>query len=220
LLEGYGIRMNRDAVIDSRSNLRIPIATESGDQAVVRHCGIVLVANSPSDSHPPLDGGFVPFFRMDQVHFPFASSLTLVPNKQPSDVKALAVARTTPESSVETGATVDMAISEKCPRRPPLESRIVAAVVEGRLASAFGPSSNVRAPEPSRVFVVSSSEFLTNPFAYAHDPSQSDKVLLVLGNAYTKNLVSTILSFKNTIDWMVSEDDLLEASRRSISRAR
>ena len=63
------------------------------------------------------------------------------------------------------------------------------------------------APTASRVVVIASSLFLTNPFAYAGNPSAgvggSDE-LRVLAQPYARdNLTSTILSVKNTLDWMI-----------------
>ncbi len=85
-----------------------------------------------------------------------------------------------------------------------------------------------RAPAESRVLVVSSSEFLTNPFAYAGNGPDlggqfqmfgavgGDPQLLMFAQPYTKYLTSTILSFKNTLDWMAGDSDLVAASAKLI----
>jgi hypothetical protein len=84
------------------------------------------------------------------------------------------------------------------------------------------------APEPSRVLVISSSLFLTNPFAYAGNGPElggqfqmfggvgGDQDLQQIGGAYTKHLTGTILSFKNTLDWLAGDADLLAASAKLI----
>jgi hypothetical protein len=66
---------------------------------------------------------------------------------------------------------------------------------------------------------VSSSLFLTNPFAYAGNgpgAGSNDPQLLMLAQPYTKHLTSTIISLKNTLDWMMGDDDLAAASAKLV----
>ena len=75
----------------------------------------------------------------------------------------------------------------------------------------------VCAPAKSRLFVVSSSEFLTNPIAYAGNgpelgPPRGDPDLPMFAGPYTKYLTSTVLSFKNTLDWMTGDEDLVDTA--------
>jgi ABC-type uncharacterized transport system involved in gliding motility auxiliary subunit len=238
LLTGYGIQMNKDAVLDFGAQFRIPtVAQATGTMTWFRHPGIAHVANDPrfSEDEKPLDSGFAGFFRMEEAIFPFPSSLTLLKNKQPTDVKVYAVARTTPASSVEKSDSIDMKIRENWRPKPPQEQRVIAAVAEGQLKSAFAgsPSDDVkpaseRAPKASRVLVVSSSEFLTNPFTYAGNGPElggqfqmfgavgGDPMLQQIGQFYTKHLTSMILSFKNTLDWMSGDADLIASSAKLI----
>ncbi|HEY8945169.1 MAG TPA: hypothetical protein VIM73_12950, partial [Polyangiaceae bacterium] len=151
------------------------------------------------------------------------------------DVKVYAVARTTPATSVDKSDTIDMKLREQWRPKPPQEQRVIAAVAEGKLKSAFAgsPSEEVkpaseRAPQPSRVLVVSSSQFLTNPFAYAGNGPElggqfqmfgavgGDPNLLQIAQFYTKHLTGTILSFKNTLDWMSGDTDLIASSAKLI----
>ncbi|HEY2736629.1 MAG TPA: hypothetical protein VGI70_21665, partial [Polyangiales bacterium] len=79
-----------------------------------------------------------------------------------------------------------------------------------------------------RVLVISSSEFLTNPFAYAGNGPElggqfqmfgavgGDQQLLMIAQPYTKYLTATILSLKNTLDWMAGDSDLIAASAKLI----
>jgi hypothetical protein len=149
-------------------------------------------------------------------------------------VKIAAVARTTPQSSVDKSDTVDMKMREHWEPKPPQEQRIIAATAIGKLKSAFtgttaeGIKPNDRAPTESRVLVISSSEFLTNPFAYAGNGPElggqfqmfgavgGDQQLLMIAQPYTKYLTSTILSLKNTLDWMAGDSDLVAASAKLI----
>jgi hypothetical protein len=46
-----------------------------------------------------------------------------------------------------------------------------------------------------------------------------DPQLLMFAQPYTKYLTSTILSFKNTLDWMSGDSDLIAASAKFLSEA-
>jgi len=229
LLPGYGIKMNKDAVFDHGAQFRIGMPLQGGGFTYIRHPGIAHVVSDPrldSENDKTLDTSFAGFFRMEEAIFPFPSSLTLDKSKQPADVKVSAVARTTPASSVATSDTVDMKLRENWEPKPPQEQRIIAALAVGKLKSAFGGPE--RAPSESRVLVISSSEFLTNPFAYAGNGPDlggqfqmfgavgGDPQLLMFAQPYTKYLTSTILSFKNTLDWMAGDSDLVAASAKLI----
>jgi hypothetical protein len=172
---------------------------------------------------------------MEEILFPFASSLKLLPDKQPKDVKVAVVARTTPATTAEKGDNVDMKLRDQWKPKPPQEQRIIAAYAQGKLKSAFAgqPDDAIkpaeRAPTESRVLVVSSSLFLSNPFAYAGNGPDlggqfamfggvgGDENLQLIAQPYAaKHLTNTILSFKNTLDWMAGDSDLIAASAKLI----
>jgi hypothetical protein len=84
----------------------------------------------------------------------------------------------------------------------------------------------------SRVLVISSAGFLTNPFARsgqgmemggqfaAMGPVGGDEQLQMIAGPYAqKYLTGTILSFKNTLDWMSGDSDLIAASAKLLSEA-
>jgi ABC-type uncharacterized transport system involved in gliding motility auxiliary subunit len=175
LLDGYGIHMNKDAVFDDGAQFRAQVLSQSGQPIWLRHCGMahVLGGLPGPESEPLLDNTFAAFFHMNELMFPFASSLELARDKQPAEVRLAVVARSTPAAWIERTDTVDMKLREQWMPRPPLRQRILAAYAQGKLRSAFAgqpgakPNAPSRAPRSSRVLVVSSSLFLTNPFAYA-----------------------------------------------------
>ncbi len=233
LLAGYGINMKKDAVLDYGAQFRLGIMTQTGRMQYIRHPAIAHVVADPrfEDDKKLLDTGFASFFRMDEMAFPFPSSLELLPEKQPDDVKVYAVARTTPQASVDTSSTVDMKMFREWRPSGEQAQRIIAAVAEGKLKASMGSKDDIkvadRAPEPSRVLVVSSSQFLTNPFAYAGNGPDlggqfqmfgaigGDPDLLAVATPYAqKYLTPTILSFKNTLDWISGDADLLAASAK------
>ncbi|HVW27343.1 MAG TPA: Gldg family protein [Polyangiaceae bacterium] len=235
LIAGYGINMKKDAVLDFGSQFRIGVITQGGI-APIRHPGIAHVVDDRSfddNNTRLLDTSFAGFFRMEEILFPFPSTLEILRDKQPSDVKISVVARTTPAASALTDGTVDMKMRMNWPPKPPYDQRAIAAVAEGKLKSAFAGSPDdaikvpERAPAPSRVLVVSSSEFLTNPFAYSGNGPDlgqqfamfggagGDRELLMIAGQYANRyLTNTILSVKNTLDWISGDADLLAASAK------
>jgi ABC-type uncharacterized transport system involved in gliding motility auxiliary subunit len=240
LLDGYGIHMNKDAVFDHGAQFRVQVMTQAGAPAWIRHPGIAHVVNDTrmDEKDKLLDTGFAGFFRMDEILLPFPSSLELKRDKQPADVKLDAVARTTPATSVDKSDTVDMKLREQWRPKPPQEQRVIAAVADGKLKSAFAGSpmegikpASERAPQSSRVLVVSSSLFLTNPFAYAGNGPDlggqfamfgavgGDPQLLMFAQPYSKYLTPMIISLKNTLDWMSGDSDLIAASAKLIGDA-
>lgn len=236
LIAGYGINMKKDAVLDFGSQFRIGVITPTGGVSAIRHPGIAHVVDDPrfDEKERLLDTSFAGFFRMEEILFPFPSSLEILRDKQPSDVKLSVVARTTPAASASTEATIDMKMRAGWQPKPPFEQRVIAAVAEGKLKSALGSGDgitvNAVAPQPSRVLVVSSSEFITNPFAYSGNGPDlgqqfamfggagGDRELLMIAGQYANRyLTNTILSMKNTLDWVSGDADLLAASAKLIS---
>jgi len=235
LLLGYGFDMKKNAVFDYGAQFRLPVMTQAGAPTWIRHPGIAHVANDArmDDDEKLLDNGFAGFFRLEELAFPFPSSIELLKDKQPKDVKIFAVARSTPATGVETSATVDMKLKPDWKPKPPYDQRIIAAVAEGKLKSSYAGSAsegikpNERAPQDSRVLVVAASEFLTNPFAYSGNCPEmggqfammggmgGDPQLQMFAQPYAgKYLTNMILSVKNTLDWMSGDTDLLATSAK------
>jgi ABC-type uncharacterized transport system involved in gliding motility auxiliary subunit len=236
LIAGYGINMKKNAVLDFGANFSLPVLTATGNVTQIRNPGILRLYNDPrlDKDKALLDTGFAAFFRMEEISFPFASELELMPNKQPKGVEVFAVARSTPQSSVTTESTVDMSLKPQWEPKPPMKQRIVAAVAKGKLKSAFPKSDSIKAneqaPAPSRVLVISSSLFLTNPFAYAGNGQEmggqfqmmgsigGDRQLQAIANPYAQRyLTNTILVVKNMFDWMTGDSDLIATSAKILS---
>src|SRR5262245_11444861 len=110
LLSGYGITMKKDAVFDYGAQFRVPAMT-AGGPVWIRHPGIVhVVADERFDEDKRLlDVGFPSFFRIEEMAFPFPSTLELVKEKQP-DATLKVLARTTENSTATEGDTLDMKI--------------------------------------------------------------------------------------------------------------
>jgi len=238
LLEGYGIEMHKDAVLDFSHAFTVLVPTESG----IARLSFPQFLHVTDDSRftgeeALLDTAFPAFFRLDELMFPFVSSLTLHKDKQPEAKTMKVVARTSPYSFHETSDTVDLKPFQHWkPKAEKPDQYNVAATVEGTLATAFpsGDKMGVDAPEksaqPARVFVLAASQYLANPFARAgegQDMSKygmqqmvgGDKELQQLAQSYLSKTVLTamILSFKDTLDWLTGDTDLLAASAKLLA---
>jgi hypothetical protein len=239
LLDGYGIGVNRDVVIDILKRAHLVMPTMGG-MAQADLPQILEPQDDPrfTKDQQLIDTGFAALFRQEDVAVPFASSLTLKTEKQPK-AKVSTVMRSTPFAMHLTGDTVDLKPFQKWgPKLKGLkqEQFAIAADVEGTLKSAFseGDKMGVEAPaesaKPARVFVLSSSQFLANPLARAgNGPDMGqygqmmpglggDEELLRLAGPYAQQYVtSTILVFKNTLDWLTGDTDLLAVSAKITS---
>jgi ABC-type uncharacterized transport system involved in gliding motility auxiliary subunit len=237
LLPGYGIDLKKNAIFDQAASFMLGFRTMGGT-AELRHPAIVILADDPrmDQDKKLLDTGFAGFFRMQQLAFPFASSIDLLRDRQPPDVTLKAVARTSEAASLDTSETISMKLKKSWTPKPPFDQRIIAAVADGKLKSAFAgkPDKDIkvaeRSAQPSRVFVVASSEFLTNPFAYSGNGPEmqgqfqmfgsvgGDRDLQMIAEPYAQQfLTTTILSVKNTLDWMSNDQDLIAASAKILA---
>ena len=112
---------------------------QGGRRVWLRHCGIPQVLGNFDErgAEATLDNGFAGFFRLDQLMFPFASSLELARDKQPADVKLAVVARSSPDAWVERTDIVDMTPREQWSPTGSTQQRSLAAYAQGKLRSAF-----------------------------------------------------------------------------------
>ena len=239
LLGGYGIEMNKDAVLDFWRRVRLVVPT-AGGLAQPDFPQLLEVQDDPrlSGDERLIDTSFAALFRVEDVAVPLVSSLTLKTDKQPG-AKMQVVMRSSPYAVHLTGETADLKPLQKWASKlkgSQQQQFAIAADVEGTLKSAFpeGDKQGVDAPpqsaKPARVFVISSSQFLANPFARAgNSPDMGqfgammpnlggDEQLLMLAGPYAQQFVTgSILVFKNTLDWLTGDTDLLAVSAKLLS---
>jgi hypothetical protein len=230
LLAGYGVEMQRDALFDWGHPVSISTFTPAGAASTISASGLVLVEHDEkaSDADQGLDSTFVPFSRLEAVVFPLASTLVAHPEKQPG-ARFVTAARTTAKTTSETKSPLSMYPAQEAGSPAgPQQRHVIALGVEGKLRSAFAdrPEGGVptSAPESSRLLVISSAQFLVNPLARAGNPPPSptdvalgaplgDEGLQTLAQPYAqKYLTSTILAFKNTLDWASADDATVSCS--------
>ena len=230
---GYGIEMKKDAVFDWARSIRIPVPTQTGQMSWIRAPGIIQAqpGGGLDEEHQMLDQAFPGFFRIDELSFPLASSLVIQKDKQPGATVKV-VARSTPASWVDASETQEVGVKADWKPKQPLDQRSIAAYAEGKLKSAMGAGDGIDVPaeakEGSRILVVSSAQFLANPFARQGNGQAmegqmammmpavgGDKMLQQISQPYAqKYLTATILSFKNTLDWLTGDQELVAASAK------
>lgn len=238
LVSGYGIEMNKDVVFDFGRSFRVNMLTQGG--VASRALPFLLyVQDDPrfTEDEQLLDSSFPAFFRLPDLIFPFASSLTLKAEKQP-EATVRVVARSSPRANTATGDTVELRPLQNWAtqlKKGQWDQHAIAAVAEGPLKTAFpegdkqGVESPAKSEKPARVLVISSSQFLANPLARAGNgpdmgqfgmmqPMGGDETLLQLAGPYAQQgLTQTILSFKNTLDWLTGDTELLAVSAKMLN---
>jgi ABC-type uncharacterized transport system involved in gliding motility auxiliary subunit len=236
LLSGYGIDIDKDVIVDFWRHARfiVPTMGRIGTEEIPQ---ILNVQDGPlpSGADPFIDTSFAALFRMEDMAVPFASSLSLKTDKQPN-AKLKVVMRSSPASVHLTGDTVDLELDQKWSTKIKGQQQrqyAIAADVEGTLKTAFpeGDKQGVEAPaqsaQPARVFVLASSEFFANPLARAGNgpdmgqygqmmPSLGgDEKLLMLAGPYAQQFITpAILVFKNLLDWLSGDTDVLAVSAK------
>jgi hypothetical protein len=234
LVEGYGIEMKKEALLDWGRSVQFPLGTQSGQMIWFRYPAALQAQHDSrlDDKDQLLDSSFAGFFRLDEVTFPFPSTLVAHPEKQP-EAQMKVVARSTPRTTVDTSETIEMKISTDWKPKGEYGQRAVGVVLEGKIKSAYGGQEGLGITAPavsaanSRLLVISSSQFLANPFARSGNappmPPQmammnmggGDEDLQMLAQPYAqKYLTATILSLKNILDWMSGDSDLIAASAK------
>ncbi len=238
LLAGYGIEMTKDVVEDFGRSFRVNVFTQGG-LGTARFPQFLDVQDDSrfTGDDMLLDTSFPAFFRIPSLVFPLTSSLAVHKDKQPEVApdKMKIIARSTPRSLHETTDTVDLKPFKSWKPKGDWKQYGIAASVEGTLKSAFpsGDKQGIEAPEksvkPARVLVISSAQFLANPLARAGNgqdmsqfgmqgPMGGDEQLLQLAGPYAQQaLTETILAFKNTLDWLTGDTDLLAVSAKILS---
>lgn len=238
LVDGYGIEMKKEAILDWGRSISIPVQTQTG-VLYFQAPGIVQAMNdSRYDAKEQLlDSGFAGFFRLDEISFPFPSTLVAHPEKQPEATMKV-VARSTAKSTVDNADTLEMKISSDWKPKGEAGQRAMAIVLEGKIKSAFGGPEALGittapvSPDGARLLMVSASQFFTNPFARAGNappmppqmammgPMGGDEDMQALAGPYAQRyLTNTILSLKNTLDWIGGDTDLLAASAKLIGES-
>jgi len=237
LLGGYGVEMKREAIFDMGTN-PIPVPMANQQVGYVNMPSVLLLSDDGDDDEETrlIDKSHVVFFRMPQLAVPFPSPLVPHPEKQP-EAKLKIILRSSPSTFTSSQDTLDMKDPNQWrseAKGQTAEQKNLAIAVEGTLTSAFagggddmGIKAPAKSPAPSRVLVVSSSEFLANPFARAGNPPPMPPQLAMMGNMGGDENLQRIangylqpafrpllLSFKNALDWIGNDADLIAVNAK------
>lgn len=233
LLDGYGVEMKKEAIMDWGRPVRIAVPTQTGQVIGIIGYGMAHAqhVDGLGEAEQTLDSSFAGFFRIEELAFPFPSTLVTHPEKQPG-AQMKVVARSTPRTTVDTSDAIDLKFSAQAKPKGEYGQRAMAVALEGKIKSAFGGAGEgIETPgeskDKSRLLVISASQFLANPYARSGNappmPPQmmmmggfgGDEDLQMLSMPYAQNyLTATILAFKNVLDWMSGDSDLIATSAK------
>jgi hypothetical protein len=217
LLGGYGIELGRDVVVDLDPKASVSLSMQlSSGLSRVQLPMIPLV----EEGDHRLDASFPVFFRLEEVAFPLASSLVVHREKQP-EATLHELARSSPRAVRVTGDDADLRPFKRWTPAGAEGAVVLAVAEDGTIRGAFDPAR--KSTGHARVLVVASSQFLTNPLARAGNAAgpaspalptaPGDEQLLQLAGPYAQQeITAMILVFKNTLDWLSFEDDLVDCS--------
>ena len=97
LLDGYGVELRKDVVLDFSHAFTVLVPTESGIARLAFPQFLHITDDSRfTGNEALLDTGFPAFFRLEELMFPFVSSLVLHKDKQPDAKTMKVVARSSP----------------------------------------------------------------------------------------------------------------------------
>lgn len=213
LLRGYGITSRNEVMWDDDGALSFSALGDDAKPYTLLHPPTMVATGDR------LDTSFAPFTGMLGLPFPFASPLEVHREKQP-EAAFRVIARTTKTAHTSKENGLALAAFGARGGDGGGAEHTLAVAVEGKLKSAFSAKVS---RTPSRLLVVSSSQFFGNPFTHAGSappvPPQlqmmgglgGDPELLAVGNVYaTRYFARTFSNLKNTLDWIAGEPDYAE----------
>jgi hypothetical protein len=240
LVGAYGVEMKKEAVFEWGQSVRLPIQDAgSGRQQWIVFPGVLTLTNTGEfdEKNRPIDTSFTGFFRLEQLGIGFPSPLVAHPERQPQ-AKIKTVLRTTQNASVDPDSPVDFGMKLDWPQENKGErgQKDIAMEVAGKLKSAFADKKPegfegdipAESKSESRVLVIAAGQFLANPFARAGNapplppqmammgPMGGDRNLQQIAQVYAQAnyVTNSILSFKNLLDWVSNDTDLMAVSAK------
>ena len=228
LLSGYGLELRPAMVLDPSGAATFPLVRAGGSPETVAAPGVLLLTadQDVSPAQRQLDDTSPIFFRLAELALPYPSPLVLHPERQPrAMLRVLARSSERAWEVQQANLALRPRVGAPAPATGPSDRFALAATVEGTLRSAWAasPLEGMNVPgestRPSRLLVVASPQFLANPFARASAASavaktapvsKADQELGELARAYAqRHLTATILAFKNGLDWMTAQQDMV-----------
>jgi ABC-type uncharacterized transport system involved in gliding motility auxiliary subunit len=189
LLRPYGVVMSNGIALD-RQCLVVPMRDPRGGIRRAAQPPIIIVGFDEAQREHPIS------FRLDDTWMPFSSPLELTEGA----INATVVARTSEESWVESGETVNLAGGWEPRAEGPFPLMVA---VEGTLTSAFqeGETSSVE----TRV-LVSGSSFMIR-----------DEILGQIAQGGQCPMVGSLAVSLNALDWLAQDSDLIAVRAKQVS---
>lgn len=206
LLEGYGVELSSDLVVDAAHGMRLQGSLVGGGEIPPVPTLIVLDNIRTEEKAASLLSSAPVFQGVKQVTLPFASTLVLHPEKQ-KNTTFTPLLFTSEQARAITKGGVSTYPGKPLPEASGAgERRTLAVAIDGDLKSAFGERT-----ARARVLVISASQLVTNPLARAGKPASpearkqgggsGDPTLASISQYYDGSAAGSSLLLRNILDW-------------------
>ncbi|MGE3673288.1 MAG: Gldg family protein, partial [Polyangiaceae bacterium] len=206
LLEGYGVDLSSDLVVDPERGMKLKGSLVGGGEIPPDPTLIVLDNIRTEEKNGSLVSSSPVFQGVSQVTLPFASTLVLHPEKQ-QDTTFTPLLFSSAQARAVTKGGVSTYPGKPLPEDlSPPERRTLAVAIDGELKSAFN-DKRARA----RLLIISASQLVTNPLARAGKPAtpeaakqgggSGDATLASISQYYDGSAAASSQLLRNILDW-------------------
>lgn len=213
LLEGYGVTINPDVILDFQASDSIQ-EIEQGRARIPMFTYPALAARR-SAGEPGIDTAHPSVFRLPGVILPFVSSLTVNNGRARENGTTYTELGRTSDRSVQQRERFELDAIELLQNRQQVFGRargsyVVAAALEGQLRSAFAgndtdhPPAHASREHPARLLVVGSSKVFHIDQLRAIAPLQN-------------GMPTNVQMLLNVFDWLSQDPDLLAVRAKDVS---
>lgn len=213
LLEGYGVTINADVVLDFQASDSVQ-EIEQGRARIPMFTYPALAARRDPGG-PGIDTSHPAVFRLPGVILPFVSSLTINNGRARENGTVFTEVGRTSERSVQQRENFELDALELLQRRQQIFSNarasyVVAAALEGQLRSAFAandtdhPPTHATREHPARLLVVGSGKVFHIDQLRAIAPLQN-------------GMPTNVQMLLNVFDWLSQDPDLLAVRAKDVS---
>ncbi|MCA9643656.1 MAG: GldG family protein [Polyangiaceae bacterium] len=206
LLEGYGVELSSDLVVDTAHGMKLKGSLVGGGEIPPDPTLIVLDNIRTEEKNPSLVSSSPLFQGVSQVTLPFASTLVLHPDQQKNTTFTPLLFSSEQARSATKGGISTYPGKPLPEELSPPERRTLAVAIDGDLKSAFSEKS-----ARARVLVIASSQLVTNPLARAGKPAtpdaakqgggSGDPTLAGISQYYDGSAAASSLLLRNILDW-------------------
>jgi ABC-type uncharacterized transport system involved in gliding motility auxiliary subunit len=213
LLEGYGVTINPDVILDFQASDSIQ-EIEQGRARIPMFTYPALAARRDAGG-PGIDTAHPAVFRLPGVILPFVSSLTINNGRARENGTVFTEVGRTSDRSVQQRENFELDAIELLQRRQQIfgnahASYVVAAALEGQLRSAFAandtdhPAAHATREHPARLLVVGSGKVFHIDQLRAIAPLQN-------------GMPTNVQMLLNVFDWLSQDPDLLAVRAKDVS---